>query len=71
MPYRASPTRRLKMIGIDTKKDVGVSTSRPSQVSGSRIAYAQRIDNTDSGSPDKLGGKILNFPEKVIPLCHE
>ena len=23
------------------------------------------------GSPDKLGGKILNFPEKVIPLCHE
>ena len=22
MPYRASPTRRLKMIGIDTKKDV-------------------------------------------------
>ena len=24
-----------------------------------------------SGSPDKLGGKILNFPEKVIPLCHE
>ena len=25
----------------------------------------------DVGSPDKLGGKILNFPEKVIPLCHE
>lgn len=27
----------------------------------------------DKGSPDKLGGgeKILNFPEKVIPLCHE
>ena len=24
-----------------------------------------------NGSPDKLGGKILNFPEKVIPLCHE
>ena len=24
-----------------------------------------------AGSPDKLGGKILNFPEKVIPLCHE
>ena len=23
------------------------------------------------GSPDKLGGKILNFPEIVIPLCHE
>ena len=23
------------------------------------------------GSPDKLGGKILNFPKKVIPLCHE
>ena len=29
-------------------------------------------DYTDIfGSPDKLGGKILNFPEKVIPLCHE
>ena len=25
----------------------------------------------DMGSPDKLGGKILNFPKKVIPLCHE
>ena len=24
-----------------------------------------------SGSPDKSGGKIFNFPEKVIPLCHE
>ena len=23
------------------------------------------------GSPDKLGGKILYFPKKVIPLCHE
>ena len=28
-------------------------------------------DEGCSGSPDKLGGKILNFPEKVIPLCHE
>ena len=54
MPYRTSPTRRLKMIGIDTKKDVGVSTSRPSQVSGSHIAYAQRIDNTDSPRHDAL-----------------
>ena len=36
------------MIDINTKKDVGVSTSRPSQVSGSRIAYAQRIDNSDT-----------------------
>ena len=29
------------------------------------------IINCFLGSPDKLGGKILNFPEKVIPLCHE
>ena len=42
------------MINIDTKKDVGVSTSRPSQVSGSRIAYTQRIDNTDSPRHDAL-----------------
>ena len=28
-------------------------------------------ETVTNGSPDKLGGKILNFPEKVIPLCHE
>ena len=30
-----------------------------------------QIHGMKRGSPDKLGGKILNFPEKVIPLCHE
>ena len=39
-------------------------------------AFTDRREETERlkanfGSPDKLGGKILNFPEKVIPLCHE
>ena len=29
------------------------------------------LNDHHDGSPDKLGGKILNFPKKVIPLCHE
>ena len=44
----------IKKQSIDTKKDMGVSTSRPPQVSGSRIAYTQRIDNTDSPRHDAL-----------------
>ena len=31
----------------------------------------EEVATESIGSPDKLGGKILNFPEKVIPLCHE
>ena len=30
-----------------------------------------QLKEGEMDSPDKLGGKILNFPEKVIPLCHE
>ena len=39
----------------------------------SNITYIVAIRHLikENGSPDKLGGKILNFPEKVIPLCHE
>ena len=42
------------MIDINTKKDNEVYNNRPKQVSGSSIAYAQRIDNKDSQGHDAL-----------------
>ena len=42
-----------------------------SQRVGNEHNNAAQVRIAHFGSPDKLGGKILNFPEKVIPLCHE
>ena len=36
-----------------------------------QVTFYDQNGKKIKGSPDKLGGKILNFPEKVIPLCHE
>ena len=42
-----------------------------SLIFGLFLLFFKAPANNIYGSPDKSGGKILNFPEKVIPLCHE
>ena len=58
--YKKESTAKIESLRADLAESKDISTNA-----------LNRCDELGEGSPDKLGGKILNFPEKVIPLCHE